>query len=257
MDGILKTIVDRILEDEGERFNNFKAEVFQRTPRAAPIDLPARNCDRDFWIIAEVKKGSPSRGVIRENYDPITIARSYQAGGAAAVSVITEKNYFFGDPGDLGRVKREIDLPVLRKDFIVHECQIYESFNGGADLILLIAACLGSAELGRLLRVVESLGMRALVEIRDERELDWAIEARSSLIGINNRDLKTFEVDWTRSLRLRPLIPPGIDVISESGIHSRAQIRELRGVGFSGVLVGEHFMKQEDPGRALKELIRD
>jgi indole-3-glycerol phosphate synthase len=254
MDGILKTIVDRIIKDEAERFRNFEAAAFPLVSREAPIDILER-CQGAFLMIAEVKKGSPSRGVIREDYDPARIARSYQEGGASAVSVITEKNYFFGDPDDLGRVKNAIRLPVLRNDFIVHECQIYESYNWGADLVLLIAACLGPGELNRLHRVAVSLGMRVLVEIRDELELEWAMEAHPRIIGINNRDLITFEVDWTRSLRLRPLVPPGICLISESGIHSHAQIQALQKAGFSGVLVGEHLMKQDDPIRALRNLI--
>ncbi len=250
----MKAIVDRIIREDGGRFRNFDAAAFPLAPREAPLDI-LRRLPGAFLTIAEVKKGSPSRGVIRKDYDPVRIARSYEAAGASAVSVITEKNFFFGDPGDLSRVKSAIGLPVLRKDFIVHECQIYESYNRGADLVLLIAACLEPGELNRLHRIADSLGMRVLVEIRDEWELERAVEAGPRIVGINNRDLKTFEVDWTRSLRLRPLVPPEICLISESGIHSHDQIQALREAGFSGVLIGGHLMKQDDPGRALRDLI--
>jgi indole-3-glycerol phosphate synthase len=254
MEGILKKILERIMEEEGPRFNEFDPSSFRLERRKPPIDVAAL-CARSFLVIAEVKKGSPSRGVIREDFDPVAIARAYEEGGASAVSVITEKNYFFGDKNNLRLIKQAVRLPVLRKDFIIHDSQVYDSYNLGADFILLIASCLRGGQLRDLCRTAESLGMGALVEIHDEEDLSKALKARPKLIGINNRDLRTFAVDWTASLRLRPLIPPGIHVISESGIHSHEQVRLLQNKGFSGVLVGEYLMKHDDPRGALRDLI--
>jgi len=254
MEGILKKIVERIMEEEGPRFDKFNSSSFRLERRKPPIDVAAL-CARSFLVIAEVKKGSPSRGVIREDFDPVAVAKAYEEGGASAVSVITERNYFFGDKNDLRLVKQAVRLPVLRKDFIVHDSQIYDSYNLGADFVLLIASCLSGGQLRNLCRTAASLGMGALVEIHNEADLRKALKAKPKLIGVNNRDLRTFAVDWTASLRLRPLIPAGIHVISESGIHSHEQVRLLQDKGFSGVLVGEFLMKQDDPRGALKDLI--
>ena len=254
MKDILETITDRIREEEGRFFREFVAADFPLEKREAPIGFPATR-GGEFAVIAEVKRGSPSLGLARAELDPEALARAYEDGGAAAVSVITERNFFFGDKDFLRRVRRVVRVPVLRKDFIVHEFQVYESYNLGADLVLLIAACLGAAELRRLHRAAQALGLRPLVEIHNEEDLDKALVAEPQLIGINNRDLKTFAVDWTTSLRLRPLVPAGVGVISESGIRSHEQILALQEAGFVGALVGEHLIRQEDPGKALKELI--
>ena len=254
MRGFLNTVVSRIIEEEGALFRNFDPASFRLEKRDSPIDVLA-SCRGEFLTIAEVKKGSPSRGIIRGDFDPLSIARAYEEGGASAISVVTEKNFFFGDKDCLRRIKKAVPLPLLRKDFIVHEYQVYESYNLGADFILLIAACLSRAELRNLQRASESLGMRALVEIHDREDLEKALQAEPRLLGINNRDLETFDVDWTTSLRLRPLVPPGIPVISESGLQSHDQIRALQDAGFSGVLVGEHLMRREDPRGPLRELI--
>lgn len=255
MEGILKTIVERIEAEEGHLFRGFSRAAFKPEKRAAPIDVLAKARDQ-FLVIAEVKRGSPSRGIIRESSDPAALARAYERGGASAISVVTEKHFFFGDKDNLRRVKRAVRLPVLRKDFLTHEYQICESFNLGADFILLIAACLSEARLRNLCRTAEALGMRTLVEVHTRQELRRALRVGPSLVGINNRDLRTFKTDWTASLRLRSLVPPGVPVISESGINSRAQIKALKAEGFSGALIGEHLLRQDDPGRALEELLR-
>ncbi len=254
MHGLLKTIVNRIIEEEGALFRDFDAALFPLEKRHSPIDVLTRG-EKDFLVIAEVKKGSPSRGLIRKDFCPASVAQAYEEGGASAISVVTEKNFFFGDKDCLRQIKKAVRLPVLRKDFIVHEYQIYESYNLGADFVLLISACLSRDELRHLHRAAESLGMRALVEIHDEKELEKALEAGSRLVGINNRDLETLDVDWTRSLRLRPRVPDGIQVISESGLSSHHQIKALQDAGFSGVLVGEHLMRQDDHRQAVRDLI--
>ncbi len=254
MEDILQTILAGIESDEGPLARTFDRAAFKLKGRTAPIDILGK-LRAGFVAIAEVKRGSPSRGVIREDFEPAALARAFERGGAGAVSVVTEKHFFLGDKRHLGQVKSAVGLPVLRKDFLTHERQVYESFNLGADFVLLVVACLREGRLRRLCRAAESLGMRALIEVHTPEELRTALRTEPRLLGINNRDLRTFETDWTASLRLRSLVPPGIHVISESGIDRPAQIRMLKAEGFSGVLVGEHLLRQADPGRALEELL--
>jgi indole-3-glycerol phosphate synthase len=206
-------------------------------------------------VIAECKRASPSRGLIRDPYDPVAIARSYEANGAAAISVLTDEKYFQGSLADLTAVRNAVSLPVLRKDFIIDEYQIFEARAAGADVILLIAAILGAAQMRDLIEVVRTLGMQALVEVHDEREIERAAAANTGVIGVNNRNLDTLEVDLRTTGRLMPLLPPDALVVSESGIKSREDIAYLREVGVGAVLVGERFMSAPDPGRALAELI--
>jgi len=254
MDSILKTITDRIIQDESANFKSFSPGQFILEKREKPVDTLSL-LDKDFFVIAEVKKGSPSRGIIREDFDPVELAIGYEKGGASAVSVITEKNFFFGEKHFLSDVKKHISLPVLRKDFLVHPFQVYESFNLGADFILLITACLTDAVLKELYDTSLSLGMQALVEVHNEEELERALKINPAIIGINNRDLKTFKVDVATSFRLKPLIPGDIHVISESGIKSHQDIAELKQRGFSGVLIGESLLRKKDVTRALRELV--
>jgi indole-3-glycerol phosphate synthase len=253
---ILVRIVDRIRVEEGRRFESFSPLSFPLVERTPPRDIAAALA-ASFTVIAEIKKGSPSRGIIRADFDPVRLARDYETGGAGAISVVTEKNYFFGAKEHLRRVRDAVALPVLRKDFIIHPFQVFESFNLGADFILLIAAILSGDELGLLVRFCRSLGMEALVEVHDDADLERALGAdpRPRIIGVNNRNLRDFSIDWTRSLKLRGSIPAGIRVISESGIGSAEQLRALKAAGFAGALVGEHLLKQERPGQALKEMI--
>lgn len=254
MKNFLNTITDRIRGDERHEFAAFRAAEFPLVQRPAPAGLPAEG---GFALIAEIKRGSPSLGPLHSRFGPEELALAYEAGGASAVSVITERNFFSGDKDLLRRVKKAVRLPVLRKDFIVHEYQVYESYNLGADLLLLIAACLGESALRRLHRAAVALGLQPLVEVHDEADLRKALAAGARLVGINNRDLRTFAVDWRISLCLRPLVPPEIRVISESGIRTADQVRALREAEFAGALVGEHLIRQADPRAALEELLHE
>lgn len=206
-------------------------------------------------IIAEFKRRSPSKGVIREDANPIEIARAYQAGGAVAMSVLTEEDYFDGSLDDLRQVKSTIDLPVLRKDFIVDEYQVYESAVAGADAILLIVAVLDDELLARLRRLAEDeLHMDALVEVHTSEEMRRAVACGAKLIGVNNRDLRTFEVSLETSLSLAREAPAGALLISESGLNNAADLQRLYDAGYRGFLIGETLMRAEDPAAALRSL---
>lgn len=209
----------------------------------------------DIRIIAEVKKASPSRGVIRDDFDPLGLAREYEANGATAVSVLTEEAYFQGSLEYLRLIKEKTGLPVLRKDFIIDEYQIYEARSAGADAVLLIAAILDEKALKNFLRLTETLGMAALVEVHDEEEIKKALQAGATLIGVNNRDLKTFKVDINTTIRLLPLVPKDKIVISESGISEHADILLLKKAGASAFLIGEALVKERDAGKKLRELL--
>jgi indole-3-glycerol phosphate synthase len=206
-------------------------------------------------VIAEIKRASPSKGVLREGVDVVALARAYERGGAACISVLTEEEFFRGSLDDLRIVRSSVALPLLRKDFIVGEWQIYESADARADAILLIVAALDDATLARLLRLTEDeLGMDALVEVHTADELRRAQEAGASIIGINNRDLHTFEVSVETSVELAQLAAPGTLLISESGLSTRADLERLSARGFKGFLVGETLMRADDPENALREL---
>lgn len=211
--------------------------------------------DSSFFLIAEVKRKSPSRGVIRENFHPGELARTYEEAGASAVSVVTERNHFGGSPEHLAEVRELVTLPVLRKDFILTERQVVESFNLGADMLLLIAGCLEQKNLMKLHCLTVELGMTPLVEIHDSRELERVLKIDPILIGINNRNLHDFSVNIRTSVELGRQIPPGIRKISESGIKTPSDIRLLREEGFSGALVGETILTAADIGKVVKELL--
>jgi len=204
-------------------------------------------------VIAEFKRRSPSKGVIREGADPIDIARAYQAGGAVAMSVLTEEDYFAGSLDDLRQVKATVALPVLRKDFIVDEYQVYESAAAGADAILLIVAALDDELLLRLRRLAEDeLQMDALVEVHTSEEMRRAAACGAKLIGVNNRDLRTFEVSLETSVSLAREAPPEALLISESGLKSHDDLQRLHDAGYRGFLIGETLMRAEDPEQALR-----
>lgn len=209
----------------------------------------------ELRIIAEVKKASPSKGVLRDDFDPVKIALSYANAGASALSVLTDEKFFSGSLSYLRKIRQAVEIPLLRKDFIIDPYQVYESRLYGADALLLIVSALGQDLLKELLRLTRSLGMNAVVEVHDESELARALDAESRIIGINNRDLGTFEVDLDVSARLSGNIPDGVIAIAESGIASGEDIKKLRGKGVHVFLVGEKFMKAPDPGLELKELI--
>jgi indole-3-glycerol phosphate synthase len=256
METILTRITDYIREKEAENFRNFSDSTAEQVDRQPPIDIPPL-MEKQFFLVAEAKKGSPSKGIIRPDYHPAVIAADYERAGASAVSVITEPDFFYGSKLHLPLVKQTVNLPVLRKDFILHPFQVYESFNLGADFLLLIAACLTDEELEKLYRLTLSLGMQALVEVHTREELDRVLQLHPRIIGINNRDLKTFQTDIGTSFALKKFIPGDIFVISESGICSHEDITALKNAGFAGALVGESLLRQTDPAAALKQLIKD
>ena len=211
--------------------------------------------ERGTAVIAEMKKASPSRGLLCASYDPVTIAQSYQASGAAALSVLTDREFFSGSLEHLQRVKAATSLPVLRKDFTLAPYHVYEAAAAGADAILLIAAILRPDELSSLLRLSHSLGMDALVEVHNAAELEAALQAGGDCIGVNNRDLDILEVSLNTSLELIDTIPDTVVSVSESGIRSAEDLLSLRAAGFDAFLIGERFMTEPDAGAALRALL--
>jgi indole-3-glycerol phosphate synthase len=205
-------------------------------------------------VIAEIKKASPSKGVIREDFIPADIAQSYAEGGAACLSVLTDKQFFQGQVDYLKQARASCQLPVLRKDFMVDAYQIYESRAMGADCILLIAACLDDAQMKTFEAIARSLDMAVLVEVHDEAELERALKLKTPLIGINNRNLKTFEVSLETTLTLKAQIPADRVLVTESGISTRDDVLRMGAAGVNAFLVGEAFMRAKEPGKALADL---
>jgi indole-3-glycerol phosphate synthase len=244
-----------------------RRERTQSSPNLAEWEIRAEQVKparRDFRaallahppsIIAEIKKASPSKGLLSPNFDPVALAREYESGGAAAVSVLTDQQFFQGSLADLCAAREAVSLPALRKDFTLDEYHVIEAAAHGADAILLIAAILDAPRIRALRELAASYGMAALVETHDEAELHIALEAGSDLIGVNNRDLRTFEVRLETSLRLAERIPPGVVRVAESGIHSAADVSLLYDAGFQALLVGEHLMKSASPASALRALL--
>ena len=205
-------------------------------------------------VIAEIKKASPSKGVLREQFEPAEIAASYAQHGAACLSVLTDERFFQGSASCLGQARSACDLPALRKDFIVDEYQVHESRAIGADCILLIAACLDDAQMAEFEACARDLGMAVLVEVHDAAELERALKLETPLVGVNNRNLRTFEVSLQTTLSLVPRLPAGRLLVSESGILATADVQRLRDAGVHAFLVGEAFMRAPDPGLALARL---
>jgi indole-3-glycerol phosphate synthase len=205
-------------------------------------------------IIAEIKQASPSKGVLSNDFDPVRLARQYEAGGAAALSVLTDEPYFHGSLADLRAARDACTLPVLRKDFTLNEDHVLEAAAHYADAILLIAAILPASRIRELREAATALGLAALIEVHNAHELDKALEADAEILGVNNRDLNSFEVTLETSIRLAPRIPSQVLRVSESGIHSSTDVRLLRDAGYQAFLVGEHLMKASDPGAALRAL---
>ena len=255
------TILDKIIADK-------KVEVAERRRRTPESELRARLKDappvRDFAaalagegisLIAEVKKASPSAGVIRKDFDSVAIAKIYESSGASAISVLTDEKYFQGRLGYLLQIKRAVGIPCLRKDFIIDEYQITEARAFGADAILLIVGVLDDAELRGFLGMAHGLGMSCLVESHSEEELKRALAAGAKIIGINNRDLRTFRTDLQTTINLMPLIPDDRIVVSESGIGTRDDVKRLEEAGVSAILVGETLMRSSDIPAAVSELL--
>ena len=220
-------------------------------------DFAAALSGKTLRVIAELKQASPTRGVLRSDYRPAEIARGYEAAKAAALSVLTEEDFFMGSLEHLRAARAGTGLPVLRKDFILDEYQVYESAAAGADAVLLIMAALSDGDVRNLIELCRGLRLAALVEVHTEGELDRALAAGAHIIGINNRNLKTLEVNLDTSIRLRPRIPSGYLSVSESGIKTAADLCRLVGAGFNAVLIGERLMTMPDPGRELAALLAD
>ena len=205
-------------------------------------------------IVGEIKKASPSKGVLSETFDPAAIAQLYEKGGACALSVLTDERFFQGKWADLQAAREAVGLPVLRKDFTIDALHVIEAAAHGADAILLITAILETGELRSLRELAESYGLDVLVEVHDEGELERALASGATIIGVNNRDLRTFSVHLDTSLRLGERIPADVLAVSESGIHSREDVQLLRGAGYRAFLVGEHLMRSPDPAAAIEAL---
>ncbi|MBB3190811.1 indole-3-glycerol phosphate synthase TrpC [Halomonas cerina] len=226
----------------------------QSAPRGFIAALDACIDEGDPAVIAEVKKASPSKGVIREDFRPAEIAASYAAGGAACLSVLTDADFFQGHEDYLIEAREACLLPVIRKDFIAHDYQVSEARAIGADCILLIVAALDDARLADLYQQAVELGMDVLVEVHDVHELERALRLDLALVGINNRDLHTFDTRLETTLELLPRIPAGVTVVTESGIHTRDDVLRMREHDVHGFLVGEAFMREDEPGEALRRL---
>ncbi len=211
-------------------------------------------CGEAGALIAEIKRASPSRGDIRPSLDPAALARCYQEGGAAALSVLTERCFFKGSLEDLRAARGSVELPVLRKDFILEEWQLYESRAAGADAVLLIAGVLPAPRLRELVRRCREMLLQPLIEVSNEREMEAALEAGADLLGINNRDLQSFREDLEKTVRMASLVPPGVLLVGESGIRSRGDVEKMQRAGAGAVLVGETLVRSSDPAAKVREL---
>ena len=257
------TILDDIIEAKRVELARHKAETSQADMEAQakkapfPLNLSGALWGDKLRLIAECKKASPSKGLIAPSYDPVTIATSYAKNGAAAISVLTESDYFQGSLEHLRAVKDAVGpmgVPVLRKDFLFDPYQLYEARVNGADAALLIVAALEEPELREMLAVAQGIWLQALVEVHSEEELEIALRCGAEIIGINHRDLKTFKVDTSLSLRLRPMIPPGRLIVAESGMSSAKDVAPLKQAGINAILVGEALIMAADPGAKVREL---
>lgn len=256
------TILDRIVADKRRQIEAARAARPEaELRRAAAAQAPPR----DFFaalaapgpikLIAEVKRASPSRGVIRADFQPVEIAAAYQRHGAACLSVLTDEAYFQGSLDHLRSIRAAVDLPLLRKDFILDPYQLYEARAAGADAVLLIAECLDDCRLRTLHNQTIELGMTPLVELYEPANLSRVLDAGATLIGVNNRDLRTFQVDLNHTLELRPQIPADCLLVAESGIRTRADVQRLQAAGVHAMLVGESLIEQDDIGAAVDRLL--
>jgi len=257
-----KTILDKILVTKKREVTRHKRAVKLSclieciARRKAPLAFAeALKGNGSIKLIAEVKKASPSKGVLRPYFDPMALARTYAENGAAAISVLTDAEYFQGSPEHLAAIREAVNLPLLRKDFIYDEYQVYESAAYGADAQLLIAAILEAKQLEKLIAVSRRLGLGCLVEVHNEEELKKALDAGAEIIGINNRNLNTFEVDLNTTQRILPFVPWDKIVVSESGISRREDIKRLEGWGVDAVLIGEALVTARNVAKKMKELM--
>jgi indole-3-glycerol phosphate synthase len=255
-----ETILDKIVGDKKEALKLAKnrtplAVLKERIAQQKPLDFGAALQGKSVNLIAEVKKASPSKGILCPDFNPVQLARTYEKYGAAAISVLTEEKHFQGKLDYLSEIRENVDIPILRKDFIFDEYQIYESAAYGADALLLITAILEKEALEEFLDVAKSLKLDCLVEVHNEEELFRAMLAGAEIIGINNRDLNTFKVDTNITRRLRMLIPSDNIVVSESGISSRDDMKKMRECKVNAVLVGEALLTAKDIPAKMKELL--
>jgi len=246
-----------ILKDKKEEVRKLKDLIGENSipqKRKKPLSFKGIFKKGGMALIAEIKKMSPSMGEIIRELDTEKIAKIYESSGADAISVVTDKKYFGGDCKFIKDIKRGVKLPVLRKDFVIDEVQIYQTYDSGADAILLIASILTPNQLKRFVKVARSLGIEPVVEVHNLHEIKKALDTETEIIGVNNRNLKNFEVDINVSLRLRPLIPENYFTISESGIEKLQDVQRLKDAGFDGILVGTSILKAEDIRKKIKEL---
>jgi indole-3-glycerol phosphate synthase len=264
------TILDKIIKAKTARLADLKKSVSPEDMEAKARKLPAPELDflaaltapvksasggAGIHVIAEVKKASPSRGIIRQDFKPLEIAKAYLAGGASALSVLTEEDHFMGHDKYLRDISRAVALPTLRKDFIVDAYQIFEAKCLGAGAYLLIVACLKPKTLADFIALGKELGLTPLVEAHTEDEVKAAVDAGAPIVGINNRDLKTFHTDLQTTYRLKPLVPAGTPVVAESGILSAADLKALADAGIQAALIGETLMRQKDVTAKLREML--
>ena len=263
----MSDILQRILARKREEIDDRRARVSERDLQRRLADAPpvrgfgaalrAKVAAGSAAVIAEIKKASPSKGVMRADFRPAEIAASYAAGGAACLSVLTDVDFFQGADAYLQQARASCALPVLRKDFTVDAYQVYEARALGADCILLIVAALEDRDLRELATLAQSLGLDVLVEVHDGAELDRALATGTTLIGINNRNLRTFDTHLETTLELRDRVPAERLLVTESGIHTRADVAQMRAAGVHAFLVGEAFMRADDPGAELRRLFGD
>jgi len=258
----MPTILDKIVAAKREEVARAKAVMPEESLRKQLAYVPPA---KDFFaalsagppirLIAEVKKASPSKGVIREDFDPVQIARIYEQHGASCLSVLTDRQFFQGSLGYLQQIRAAVSLPLLRKDFVIDTYQVFEARAAGADAVLLIAECLDDAQLERLYQAIRELGMTALVELYEPANLARVLRIGTRLVGINNRDLHTFHTDLEHTMRMRQQIPPDRIVVGESGIRNREDVKRLEAAGVHAMLVGETLMANPDIGAAVDELL--
>jgi indole-3-glycerol phosphate synthase len=254
-------ILQKIIENKKEEIERQKKILPLGELRQMLVDRPpTRDFDgairnRDCAVIAEVKRSSPSKGRIREDFDPVGIAGIYEDNGASAISILTERKFFEGRAAYIPQIGRSVKLPLLRKDFIIDPYQINEARVLGADALLLIARILEAGEMRDFLGIASELGLAALVEVHNEADVEKAVSSGARIVGINNRDLATFRTDLDVSIRLARRIPKAITVVSESGIDSRGEIEKLMEAGIHAFLVGESLMRAKDMGKKLRELL--
>ena len=258
----MPTILDKIVATKREEVSRAKAEIpLEQLERQLASAPPVRDFfaaltePSEISLIAEVKKASPSKGVIREDFHPVEIAKTYQSHGAACISVLTDEEYFQGSLDYLQAIRAAVEIPVLRKDFIIDPYQVIEARAAGADAVLLIAECLDDTQLASLHNQIVSLSMTPLVELYDPANLPRVVDAGARLIGVNNRNLHTFEVDIDHTLRLQEMIPTDRAVVGESGIRTREDAERLQEAGVAAMLVGETLMREPDIGQAVDQLL--